>query len=307
MLWKFLNQKNSWSNHQMKLNVNFDLDSSLCCGQVFRWKKIGDWWYGVVGENIIKIRQINKELEFKNVNEDFVRQYFGLNDNLEEIKCQISKDDYIRAALSRFDGLHLVRQLPWECLSSFICATYKSIAAIESMLRNLSEMYGEQKVVDGYTFFTFPTAEKLALSDVTGLQKCGLGYRAKYLHATAKKICNEKIDLDALKTLTYLEARKKLLSFPGVGLKVADCVLLFSMGKLEAFPVDVWVKRVILRHYSNNFPEETIKKMLSHESLTTGEYEKIGDFARSYFGCYAGYAQEYLYHYERTKTLKSSQ
>ena len=113
--------------------------------------------------------------------------------------------------------------------------------------------------------------------------------------------------MDALKTLTYLEARKKLLSFPGVGLKVADCVLLFSMGKLEAFPVDVWVKRVILRHYSNNFPEETIKKMLSHESLTTGEYEKIGDFARSYFGCYAGYAQEYLYHYERTKTLKSSQ
>jgi N-glycosylase/DNA lyase len=133
------------------------------------------------------------------------------------------------------------------------------------------------------------------------LRECGLGYRAKYLLATAKKIHEEQIDLEALKTVPYLEARKKLIEFSGVGLKVADCVLLFSLEKSEAFPVDVWVKRVILNHYSNQFPDDLVKKMRSHDSLTNGEYIKIGDFARSYFGRYAGYAQEYLYHYERTQ------
>ena len=135
----------------------------------------------------------------------------------------------------------------------------------------------------------------------SGLRECGLGYRAKYVQATAKKICEENVDLEGLKTVPYLEARKKLLEFSGVGLKVADCVLLFSLEKSEAFPVDVWVKRVIINHYANQFPEELVKKMRSHDSLTNGEYLKIGDFARAYFGHYSGYAQEYLFHYERTQ------
>ena len=121
------------------------------------------------------------------------------------------------------------------------------------------------------------------------------------MQATAKKILEEKINLEELKTMPYLEARKILLEFPGVGLKVADCVLLFSLGKIEAFPVDVWVKRVILNHYANLLPEPFVKKLQSHDSLTNGEYLKIGDFARNYFGAYAGYAQEYLFHYERTQ------
>jgi N-glycosylase/DNA lyase len=118
---------------------------------------------------------------------------------------------------------------------------------------------------------------------------------------TAKKIHDETINLEDLKALPYLEARKALLEFSGVGLKVADCVLLFSLEKMEAFPVDVWVKRVILNHYANQLPSETVKKMQSHNSLTNSEYQKIGDFARSYFGQYAGYAQEYLFHFERTQ------
>jgi N-glycosylase/DNA lyase len=142
---------------------------------------------------------------------------------------------------------------------------------------------------------------KLAFASENGLRECGLGYRAKYVQATAKKIYEEKFELESLKTMPYLEARKMLVEFPGVGLKVADCVLLFSLEKLEAFPVDVWVKRVILNHYANQFPEALVNKLSAHDSLSNSEYEKLNAFGRSYFGEYAGYAQEYLYHYERTQ------
>ena len=285
----------------MRLDVAFDLDFSLCCGQVFRWRKVDKWWYGVVGERVFKVRQNGAQLDFENVDEDFVRFYFGLNDDLEQISNCIAKDDTIRLALRKFEGLRIDRQDPWECLISFICATYKSIAAIEQMLQKLSAKFGEKRTFDGLDFYTFPSVERLAFASEYGLRECGLGYRAKYVQATAKKIHQEKIDLESLKSLPYLEAKKILLGFDGVGLKVADCVLLFSLEKMEAFPVDVWVKRVILNHYQDHFPEALVKKMRSHDSLTNGEYEKIGAFARTYFGRYAGYAQEYLYHYERTQ------
>jgi N-glycosylase/DNA lyase len=285
----------------MRLAVPFDLDFSLCCGQVFRWRKIDGWWYGVVGENVVKICQCGSELKSENVSQDFVKTYFGLNDDLAEISLCIAKDEYVQKALQRFDGLRIVRQVPWECLISFICATYKSIAAIELMLKKISVKYGEKQVFDGMDFYTFPNVEKLAYASENGLKECGLGYRAKYVLATAKKIQGEKVNLEDLKNLPYLEAREKLLEFSGVGLKVADCVLLFSLRKLEAFPVDVWVKRVILNHYADKLPEPFVQKMRNHNSLTNGEYIKIGDFARNYFGAYAGYAQEYLYHYERTQ------
>ena len=123
----------------MRLTVPFDLNFTLCCGQVFRWRKIGDWWYGVAGENVFKIRQCGAELEFVGVDGEFVTRYFGLNDDLEQISRCIGKDAYIRRALRRFEGLRMVRQEPWECLISFICATYKSIAAIQHMLRQVCE------------------------------------------------------------------------------------------------------------------------------------------------------------------------
>jgi N-glycosylase/DNA lyase len=285
----------------MRLSVPFDLEFSLCCGQVFRWKKIGDWWYGVVKENVFKIRQCGAELEFDGVNSEFVTHYFGLTDDLEQINRCIGRDDYIREALRRFAGLRIVRQDPWECLISFICATYKSIAAIELMLRKLSVKFGEKKAFDGLDFYAFPTVDKLAFASENQLRECGLGFRAKYVQETAKKIHEGKIQLESLKPMPYLDARKALVEFPGVGLKVADCVLLFSLEKMEAFPVDVWVKRVILNHYADQLPELLAKKLLTHHSLSNSEYEKLNAFGRSYFGKYAGYAQEYLYHCERTQ------
>lgn len=285
----------------MKLDVPFNLDFSLYCGQVFRWKKIDKWWYGVVGDHVLKISQRNNVLDFEGADEEFIKNYFGLNDDLTEIKRCIDKDPYVAKALKAFEGLRIVRQNPWECLISFICATYKSIAAIELMLSKISLKFGEKKKFYDMDFYLFPSVERLALASQEDLCECGLGYRAKYVKATAEKILEEKIDLNSLKSASYLEARQKLVEFAGVGLKVADCVLLFSLEKTEAFPVDVWVKRVILNHYEDKIEPELAKNLQKHDSLTNSEYYRISSFAQGYFGKYAGYAQEYLYHYERSK------
>jgi N-glycosylase/DNA lyase len=112
-------------------------------------------------------------------------------------------------------------------------------------------------------------------------------------------VCAGGFDVEALSGMPYAEARRVLLGFPGVGRKVADCVLLFGLGKLEAFPVDVWVKRVLLRYYGEHFEEGFVKKLLCQKGFSDADYERLGGFGRAYFGAYAGYAQEYLYHYER--------
>jgi len=124
--------------------VPFNLDVTLCCGQVFRWDKKGDWWYGVVGGKVFKIRQINAELEFANADEKFVENYFGLDNDLQKIRVKIGKDEHIRKAIRELWGLRVVRQDPWECLISYICATYKSIPAIKNMLLKLSKKFGKK-------------------------------------------------------------------------------------------------------------------------------------------------------------------
>jgi N-glycosylase/DNA lyase len=279
----------------------FDLDVTLCCGQVFRWDKRGEWWYGVVGDRVFKISQTNTELEFANADEKFVEHYFGLDDDLQEIRDGIGRDENIKTALLEFWGLRIIRQDPWECLTSYICATYKSIAAIKQMLLKLSKRFGRKMTLDGYDFYTFPTPEKLANTTESSLAACGLGYRAKYVLETSKKIYENDFDLEGLRKMPYQQAKKLLFSLPGVGLKVADCILLFSLGELGAFPVDVWIKRAILKHYAEHFPNAFVKKISSQESLSNSEYERLNEFGRNYFGEYAGYAQEYLYHYERMK------
>jgi N-glycosylase/DNA lyase len=286
---------------KLELDVPFDLDFSLCCGQVFRFSKQADWWYGVSGDKIFKIRQTDNCLEFEGVDTAFVKTFFGLNDNLTEITNCINKDSYVAAAIERFKGLRLIRQNPWECLISFICATYKNIAAIEQTIFKISQKYGEEHCFDDQTFWLFPSVKKLAEASVSGIEECSLGYRAKYVHATAKRIYDEQIDLESFRQLSYVDAKKRLFEFSGVGLKVADCVLLFSLGKMEAFPVDVWVKRILLDRYVGQLPCDLVERLQSHESLSNGEYEKLSLFARTYFGAYAGYAQEYLYYYARSQ------
>jgi N-glycosylase/DNA lyase len=288
----------------LKIRLNpsnpFDLEVTLRCGQAFRWDKHDEWWYGVVGNHAFKIRQARDELEFENTDAGFVRYYFGLHDDLTTILPQISRDDHMKQTVQMFRGLRILRQNPWECLISYICATYKNIAAIKQMLSKLSYKFGNKVRFDSMEFYTFPTPEKLAAASETQLRKCSLGYRADYVHETARTVCKNRFNIEHLQKSTYEEARAELLNFPGVGPKVADCILLFSLGKLEVFPVDVWIKRAVLRHYAEHFPKELIVKIKENDTLTRSQYEKLSLFGRSYFGESAGYAQEYLYHYERT-------
>lgn len=283
----------------MKLTVPFNLDATLCCGQVFRWDKRDEWWYGIVGDRALKVRQDGDGLKFSGMDETFVKRYFSLDHDLHRIRTEIAKDRHIKMALREFWGLRIIRQEPWECLISFICATYKSVAAIRHMLLKLSAKFGEKAVFEGCDFYSFPTPERLANASLRGLESCGLGYRAKYVLETSKRIHSGEYDLEALRMMPYEQAKQELCQFPGVGSKVADCILLFSLDKLEAFPVDVWVKRIILKYYSEHFPSAFVKKLSNQKSFSNTDYARISSFGREYFGGYAGYAQEYLYHHKR--------
>jgi N-glycosylase/DNA lyase len=282
----------------------FNLDLTLCCGQAFRWNKSVGWWDGVVQRSLIKIRQDENVLRFEGAEKDFLLDYLGLTDDLLRICRDINKDLHIEAAINQFKGLRILRQDPWECLISYICATFKNISSIKRMLIHLSRKFGEEVNVHNEKFFAFPSPTKLARASLRELRECELGYRAKYVSQTSKKITEEDFDLDSLRKTTYDEAKKLLLEFPGVGQKVADCILLFGLGKLDAFPVDVWVMRALSRHYPSHFPRNLVTKIVQKESLNDSQYRQLNLFGREYFGKYAGYAQEYLYHYERTGSEK---
>ncbi len=277
----------------------FNLNLTLCCGQTFRWNGSDGWWHGVVQKNLIKIRQDENTLLFEGADEDFLLNYLGLNDDLQKIYRDINKDHYIEATTNEFKGLRILRQDPWECLISYICATFKNISSIKRMLNHLSNRFGEEHTVRNEKIFAFPSPTKLARASLNELRECELGYRAKYVSQTSKKIAEKDFDLDSLKKASQDEAKKLLLELPGVGQKVADCILLFGFGKLDAFPIDVWVTRALLRHYSSHFPRNLVTKIVRKDSLNNSQYRQLNVFGREYFGKYAGYAQEYLYHHER--------
>jgi N-glycosylase/DNA lyase len=293
---------------EIKLNestIPFSLEYTLDCGQLFRWKKIDDWWYGVVADRVIKIKQNHKKLTFEyfpeTKNDGFIENYLRLDDNLPLILSSISKDEKIKQTIDLFYGLRLCRQEPWECLISYICATYKSIPAIKKMINKISRCFGKKLSFEGKDFYTFPKPDKLSQICQIDLRNCGLGFRTKRVLETAKLINSEELSLEELKNLDYQKARQKLLCLPGVGYKVADCVLLFSLEKLDAFPIDVWIKRIITRFYADHFDSSFIKRVSSKGSITPKEYETISSFGRDYFGKYVGYAQEYLFHFLRTQ------
>lgn len=286
----------------MKLKSHFNLDHTLSCGQVFRWSKANGWWYGMVDGSILKVRQEGDELHFtaypKDVEEAFIKSYFRLDDDLSNILQTINKDVEINKAIRQFNGLRIVRQSVWDCLISYICATNASIAVIENMLRNLSEKFGDEIVVNGKSFFSFPKVKKLAKASVNKIKQCKVGYRAQYLSEIAKQVENNPNLLEEQRNLDYLELRDELRSLPGVGPKVADCVSLFAFDKLEAFPIDVWVRRVIYQIRGAGIPRT---KDGTQKPLTVSEYTELSSFARRHYGMFAGYAQEYLFYYIRSK------
>jgi N-glycosylase/DNA lyase len=258
----------------------FSLESTLGCGQVFRWEKKGAWWQGIVGTERICIRQRSRFLDFTGTSPETVRDYFQLDLDLEQILDSVQKDAIMKDAIAMCRGLRIIRQPVWECLASYICATYANIPGIKRRISFLSETYGEKFVCGSGDCFTFPSPEAISGSDLCCGRSCGLGYRAPYLLETASAIVKDPGWEVRLQNLPYDDARKYLLRLKGVGPKVADCVLLFAFGKYEAFPVDVWIARIMHRCYGR--PDLT-------------GYEQIARAGRDYFGRFAGYAQEYLF------------
>jgi N-glycosylase/DNA lyase len=266
----------------------FSLDQTLGCGQVFRWEQAADgWWYGVAEDRVIKIRQDGSTLEFKGADRSFIRHYFSLDLDLATIIKKIDRDPFIHAAISRCTGLRLVRQSPWECTVSYICSTNSNIPTIRRRIASLAERYGDPIGFEGTTYYTFPGPSSISCKGNEGLTVCKLGYRQPYVFGTSCTVTDEEAWEETIRTLPYGDARKELMKLHGVGPKAADCILLFSFQKYEAFPVDVWIRRIMQQNYLTSLNLEA--------GLTNRDYDAIRRFAREHFGEYCGYAQEYLY------------
>jgi len=270
----------------MKFEVEIaplDLGLTLGCGQTFRFKaQLDGAWSGVLGEHHLVLRQIGTRIEGtaspggKNVDE-LVLDLLRAKDDIDKIQRALGRDKVLAPGIRSMRGLRIVKLDEWECLISYVLATYANIPRIMKMVEALASGFGRRIERGAYSF---PERKTLARASVNELRRCGLGYRAEYVRA----IC-DTVDEDALARMcrmTYANLRKSLIEIPGVGDKVADCVSLFGFGKLEAFPIDVWIERALARLYRQR-----------------GSYRRLMEFAAERFGEYAGYAQEYLYHNER--------
>jgi N-glycosylase/DNA lyase len=290
------------------LTSPFSLDYTLESGQVFRWTRKGEWWYGVVHGSMLKVRQEGDTLRCSSgsdhLDRSFVTSYFRLDEDLKHVLATLSKDEVITRAVQKLYGLRLARQDTWECLASFVLATNANIPRITKMVSGICAKYGNQFEFEGDMYNAFPSPETLAGASVGDLTSCGLGYRAPFLKHVSNSVAEGKVDFAALDSMKYDEARNVLLKellgeklLLGVGPKVADCVLLYSCGKDQAFPIDVWIARVLAKSYPRLLGQ-TLRRKYARDpkvKLSPTDYVKISERARSYFGPYAGYAQQYLY------------
>jgi N-glycosylase/DNA lyase len=188
-------------------------------------------------------------------------------------------------------GLRIIRQPKWECLATFICSSMKQVAHIRQISLALRRRFGDKRKVDDHTVYTFPAAQRIARVSENDLRKCALGYRARNLLMTARLVSLGKANLEAWSALSDTDVREKLCALPGVGAKVANCIMLFAYERLRAFPIDVWIERVLKQQY---FPR---KKRITAQRLR--------EFSETYFGEQGGYAQQYLFHHARMALRKS--
>lgn len=292
---KFNKDRRNCLTDLQSLYYSFDPIISINSGQVFLWEKRGDSWYGIHGERVVKFTQQEGRAEFTSFPEDRLcdQKMFRLGDDTRAILGEISRDPLLRKLVKAYSGLRLMRQEPHQCLFSFVCASNTNIPMIRRMLHNITRKFGRATKLDGIEFFTFPSAANIDRASVGELRACGLGYRAKAIKAAAHSIAKGQLDFDALKSASYEEAKKELLQVYGVGNKIADCVLLFSLEKLDAFPIDVWIARALAGHY------RWLHEKKFGDKITPRQYEQLSGSAREYFGRYAGYAQQYLYYHMR--------
>lgn len=266
----------------MKRAIN--LRATLDCGQVFHWRECGDGaWEGLIRDHHAVVRVTRGRLEVPAGDPRIVRRYFALDHDLDDIYAGFPKDDAMLAALDFCRGLRIIRQPAWECLATFITSSMKQVAHIRQMSLALRENYGS--AVAGTDLRAYPVPAAVAAAGEDGLRACGLGYRAPNLRATARLVASGEADLEAWEALGDAGLRDALCGLPGVGRKVANCVMLFGFGRLAAFPVDTWIERLMKRHYWRGGGKPT---PLMLERRLSGR-----------FGPHAGYAQQYLFHHAR--------
>jgi N-glycosylase/DNA lyase len=273
--------------------AHYDLDTTLGSGQSFRWQKSGSTWIGVIGKRWVRLQQIQSSITATVADPvcdwNWLVHYLQLDIGLEEIVRTFPDDQPMQAALRACRGLRLLRQDPWECLASFILSSTKQIVQIQQIIALLTERFGEPlPAAPSYPrAFSFPAPERLSRCTETELRECKMGFRAPYLLETARTIVSGRFDLQRLSSLPLGSARAELMSLPGVGRKIADCVLLFAYGFPAAFPVDVWVIKALRELY---FPR-----------TKRAHLKRLRQFSEEHFGPHGGYAQQYLFHYMRTK------
>ena len=278
---------------------DFDLALTLDSGQTFHWESLGAGFVGTIGERAVYVEQRGSALKVRDGGTPspagetptlpgIVARYFSLDHPLAEICASLPDDPTMQTASEFCRGLRIMRQPRWECLATFITSSMKQVAHIRQMSRALRQRYGREALIYGSHVYAFPAALSLAQCTEGELRECALGYRAKNLLATAQLVASGEVNLDALAELPDDELRAQLCALPGVGAKVANCVMLFAYERLRAFPIDVWVERVLMEKY---FPRR--------RKLTA---RKLREFSAQHFGEHGGYAQQYLFHHARKTT-----
>ena len=262
-----------------------DLAMTLNSGQAFHWTALDSGWTGCIGDMAVFLRQKDDRLEYRGISTEKLRYYLALDHDLEAIRSSCNHP-VVREASLGCRGLRIMRQPRWECLATFILSPMKQVAHIRQMSLALRERFGSP--LDGTPIPAFPTAKALAGATEQDLRNCGLGFRAKGLLGTARLIASGEFDPDAISTLSTGDARDALCNLPGIGRKVANCILLFAYGRLEVVPVDVWIGRIL-------------GSFRGRKKATPTELERYGERV---LGPYAGYVQQWLFHRARTGLLE---
>jgi N-glycosylase/DNA lyase len=262
-----------------------DLATTLNSGQVFHWTQHGNGFVGAIDQEPCYLEQSGNELLVTKGLVPHVRRYLALDHRIDEIQNTFPKDSTLDAAVRYASGIRILRQPVWECLATFLTSALKQVAHIRSISLLIRERYGNRLRIAGTTVFSYPDPEVLAKLTLDDLLACRLGFRAANLLAAARRVASGEIALTGLNKLSSDEIRTVLCRFPGVGDKIANCVLLFAFGRLEVVPIDVWIARVLREKY---FPKKP--------KIRPAE---LASFCQQYFGPYAGYAQQYLFHHWR--------
>lgn len=278
---------------QTRLPVfDYDLAATLACGQAFRWRATELGWEGVIGQRWVRLRAVEGDILAESMMSPgdwrWLVDYLQAELSLASILATFPDDEPMRASVEACRGLRLLRQEPWECLASFILSSTKQIVQIQQIVELLCTRFGSALAMPPGARMThaFPTATQLATTTEADLRACKMGFRSPNLLAAARAVDSGELDLNLVGQGTVEQAREQLMRLPGVGPKIANCVLLFAYGYQQAFPVDVWVMKALRQLY---FPKRQPRP------------ERLQRFVDTYFGPNAGYAQQYLFHYMRTR------